>query len=227
MHGWIHELREALLDALALVLPVACAGCGVEGRELCAVCHDRLAPEPLRTTASGDLPVFAGAPYRDEVQRVVLAYKEGRTALARPLAALLTAALALAAPASDVELCAVPSTRAAGRRRGFDPVRLALARAGRHHARVLRPARPHRAQKALGREERSRNLRGAHRARVRLDGRRFLLVDDVVTTGATLAEAARAIREAGGDVVGAVVIAATPLRSARGAAHTRPSAKAG
>ncbi|TPX00675.1 ComF family protein, partial [Schumannella luteola] len=179
------------------------------------------------TVTPGGLPVHAGARYREHVQRVVLACKDGRTALADPLAALLLAALAVADPGVGVELCVVPSTRAAFRRRGFDPVRFVLARTGRRDARVLRPARAHRVQKALGRAERRANLRGVHRARSRLDGRRFLLVDDVVTTGATLEEAARAIREAGGEVLGAVVIAATPLRSARAATHTRRSEKTG
>ncbi|MFT4030522.1 MAG: phosphoribosyltransferase family protein [Protaetiibacter sp.] len=218
-------LREALLDALAIVLPVACAGCGAEGRELCAACRARLAPAPVRTSAPGGLPVHAGAPYREHVRRVLLACKEGRTALAAPLAELLAAAIADAAPDAGVELCVVPSTRAAFRLRGFDPARLVLARVGRRDARVLRPARPHRAQKGLGRDERRANLRGAHRARARLDGRCFLLVDDVVTTGATLAEAARAVRAAGGEVVGAVVVAATPLRSAGSRTRIRSSGK--
>jgi predicted amidophosphoribosyltransferase len=161
------------------------------------------------------------------VRRVGLAYKEGRTALAVPLAALLAAALAEAEPGAGVELCVAPSTRAAFRRRGFDPARLVLARTGRRDARVLRPARPHHVQKGLGREERGANLHGVHRARYRLDGRRFLLVDDVVTTGATLAEAARAIRAAGGEVVGAVVVAATPLRTPRSRTHTGRSGKTG
>jgi predicted amidophosphoribosyltransferase len=221
---WETEVREWLLDALALVLPAECAACGADGRELCAGCRARLVPEIVRTTVpdgpAGAVPVHAGAPYRELVRRVVLACKRGRTGLAGPLAELLAAALAEAAPEPGVELCAVPSTRAAYRRRGFDPARLVLARAGRHDARVLRPARPHRVQKGLGREERRANLRGVHRARGRLDGRRFLLVDDVVTTGATIAEAARAIREAGGEVVGAVAVAATPLRR-RPAPHPR------
>ncbi|QNO37006.1 ComF family protein [Protaetiibacter sp. SSC-01] len=231
--AWATLVREALLDAVALVLPVACAGCGADGRELCDACRARLrAAEPVRTVAPGGIRVFAGAAYGDLVQRVVLAAKDGRTGLATPLAGLLTAAVALAVDDEAVpdaaEACAIPSSRAAFRRRGYDPVRLVLARAGIRHVRVLRPARPHRTQKGLARDDREANLRGVHRARGPLDGRVFVLVDDVVTTGATLAEAARAIRHAGGEVVAAVAIAATPLRSARRARLTRsPQRKAG
>lgn len=208
-----HIVRGWLLDALELVLPVQCAGCGVDGRELCASCRAGLAPDPVRTTAPGGLTVHAGAPYRGLVRRVLLACKrEGRTPLAGPLAALLAAAIADAAPPPGVELCVVPSTRAAYRHRGFEFARLVLARTGLGAVRVLAAARPHRQQKTLDREQRRANLHGVHRARGRLDGRRFLIVDDVVTTGATLAEAARAIREAGGEPVGAVAIAATPRR---------------
>lgn len=220
-------IREALLDALALVLPVECAGCGEEGRQLCASCRARMRVDAVRTTAPGDIPVVAGTRYAGVVPRVVLAYKDGRTGLAALLARLLCGALAAAAPDDDVELCVIPSTRAALRRRGYDPARLVLARTGRRDARVLRPARPHRVQKALGREERRANLLGVHRARRRLEGRRFLLVDDVVTTGATIAEAARAIREAGGEVVGAVAVAATPLRGRRSEVHTGHSGATG
>jgi len=154
--------------------------------------------------------VVAAAPYAGTVQRVLLALKDGRTPMAAALAPLLSSALAAAGAPAGVELAAVPSTRAALRRRGYDPVLLVLARTGSRSAQVLRPARAHRVQKGLGRAERHENLHGVHRARRSLHGRRFLLVDDVVTTGATLAEAARAIRDAGGEVVGAVAIAATP-----------------
>src|SRR5690606_39623026 len=189
------------------------AGCGMEGRELCADCRARLVPRPVRRTLPDGLPVAAGAEYRGAVRRILLAYKEeGRTVLGGPLAGLLAAALADGAWGPEVELCAVPSTRAAYRRRGFDPVRGILARTGRPAVRLLAPARAHAQQKARGRTERQANLHGAHRARGRLEGRRVLLVGGVVTTGATLAEAARAIRAAGGEVVGAVAIAATPLR---------------
>ena len=207
----LRSAREAVLDALAWVLPAECAGCGAPDRVLCDACRARLVSDPVITTLGG-VVVVAGAPYAGTVQRVVLALKAGRTPAASALATLLASALARAAPAADVELAPVPSTRAAFRRRGFDPVLLLLARIGARPSRVLRPARAHRIQKGLGRAERQQNLRGVHRARYPLHGRRFLLVDDVVTTGATLADAARAIREAGGEVVGAIALAATPRR---------------
>jgi len=228
---WRESLREAALDALALVLPVACAGCGGEGRELCGECRralrDLAVTDAVRTVAPDGVVVHAAARYDGLVRRVVLACKEGRTALAAPLAELLAAALARSDPAPEVELCTVPTSRAAFRRRGVDPVRCVLARTGWRPARVLRPARPHRVQKGLGREERRENLRGVHRARLRLDGRRFLIVDDVVTTGATVEAVAAAIRAAGGEVVGAVAIAATPLRGPRRAAGPSAGDKVG
>lgn len=219
-------LREAALDALAWVLPTECAGCGAPDRMLCDACRARTVPDPVVARAGG-LRVVAGAAYVGPVRHALLALKDGRTSTASALAPLLVAALAAAGAGAGVELAPVPSTRAAMRRRGFDPVLLVLARTGVRPSRVLRTARAHRVQKGLGREERQRNLRGVHRARGPLPGRRFLLVDDVVTTGATIAEAARAIREAGGEVVGAVAIAATPRLGRPSGGHTGSPGKRG
>jgi predicted amidophosphoribosyltransferase len=64
-------------------------------------------------------------------------------------------------------------------------------------------------QRELGRDDRLRNVAGAMRAQVRrLDDARVVLVDDVVTTGATLMEARRALNAAGIPVAGAAVLAA-------------------
>jgi predicted amidophosphoribosyltransferase len=104
----------------------------------------------------------------------------------------------------------VPTSPAAYRRRGFDPVVLLLRRAGLHPVRVLRHTRSTGRQKSLGVAERAANLHGALAARRPLTGRTFVLIDDVLTTGATLDEAARAIRAAGGTVELGVCLAFTP-----------------
>jgi predicted amidophosphoribosyltransferase len=104
----------------------------------------------------------------------------------------------------------VPTSRAAWRRRGYDPVGLLCKRGGYESTKALRSSRATLSQKTLGSDERAQNLHESMRARMSLRGRRFILVDDVVTTGATLAEAARAVRAAGGEVVGNAALAFTP-----------------
>ncbi|UKA61611.1 ComF family protein [Arthrobacter sp. FW306-04-A] len=77
----------------------------------------------------------------------------------------------------------------------------------------VRVQRPGSGQKGLGRGDRARRVRGSMTVRLfrgrALQGRACIIVDDVLTTGATLAEAARAVTAAGGTVCGAVVLAAT------------------
>jgi len=83
-------------------------------------------------------------------------------------------------------------------------------------AACLRPVRRLADQSRLDHRERALNLAGAYAVRARwadrVAGSRVVLVHDVVTTGATLAEAARAVRAAGGQVVGAATLAATSRR---------------
>lgn len=220
-------LRPAALDALAVLLPVECAGCGARDRSLCRQCRKALAPTVTRRDVGvgARLDVWAGLAYHGEVRAVLLALKtQQRVDTARALAPALAAAVRCAAAetgTSGIEVVAIPGTRAAYRRRGYDPVRLLISRAGLGASRVFRAARPHAAQKKLGVSERDRNLRGTMRLRTRVAGRRILLIDDVVTTGATLREAARVLREGGAEVVGAAVVASTPRRD--GHQDGRPS----
>jgi predicted amidophosphoribosyltransferase len=205
-------LRNALLDALAILLPVDCAGCGAPDRGVCDECRRALAPDPS-VRAVGAVRVWAGLRYELVGRRVILALKEdGRTDVARVLAVPLGAALdrALDDAPRAAELAPVPSSRAAYRRRGYDPVRVLLRRTGYSPARILAPARASRDQKALGVADRAENRAGAFVATRRLDGRTFVIVDDVLTTGATIADAARAIEAAGGVVAGAATLAFTP-----------------
>lgn len=230
----------AVLDALALVSPVDCAGCGRPDRSLCDACRGRLeASLDSRSVGTGigaELPVCFALRYEGVVRRIVLEFKQnGRTGLARALAPALrdavAAALAGVTPhvpvmprpvmpglVVPVLIVPVPPGRTSSRRRGYDPVRLCLARGGIRHTRALRmlrasPLRSSTTQKALGIDERLRNRASAMTASTVVRGRRVLLVDDVVTTGATLAEATRAVRAAGGTVIGAAALASTPRRS--------------
>ncbi|MGW1791615.1 ComF family protein [Streptomyces tubercidicus] len=217
-------------ELAGLVLPVDCAGCGRPRTELCPACRRVLTrdgrgarrvrpwPEP------GGLPrVWAGAPYADETRAVLLAHKErGALRLAGPLGAVLAGAVrGLRTGDGRLLLVPVPSARRAVAGRGHDPVRrIALAAAGElrragRGARVLAVLRQRRAvadQAGLSARQRLANVAGALEVRAAagrlLTAQPAVLVDDLVTTGATLAEAARAVTAAGGRVAGAAVVAA-------------------
>ena len=209
-----------LADLLDLVLPRSCAGCGAPGRHLCAGCEALLrAPHPhAPSPAPPGLPRLAvAAAYGGPVRAALLAHKEdGRLPLAAPLGAALARAVLLLAPPPGVLLVPVPSSAAAVRERGHDHAgRLAAAAArrlpGARAARLLQQARTVADQSGLDTQQRAANLAGALAAR--RTARPVVLVDDVVTTGATLAEAARALRSAGVRVVGAAAVAGTVRRS--------------
>lgn len=220
---WWSELRVTLTD---LVLPAPCAGCGATSAA--SVCLDclavlgtprRVAPQPVH--APGLPPAFCLAEWAGPARDLVLAHKErGRTGLAHPLGQALAPAARLAA-AGPLVLVPVPSRPAVRRARGHDPVaRTAAATAAALRADgtralalpLLRHVRTVRDQAGLTAAQRAQNLAGALVARPRAaaaePGSAVVLVDDVLTTGATLAEAARAIRAAGRPVAGAVVVAA-------------------
>lgn len=208
-----------------LVFGSTCAGCDRPGSPLCDTCRDLLGRLPgLVTARRPDLPVIAGAPYDGALARLVVAYKDrGVRSLGRPLArATARAAFRVWHPDGPVVLAPVPSNPAAVRRRGYDHTRdlaIRLARelaAGGTPARVeagLGRARRVRDQADLGHDERLVNQAGSMRWRGPAPRAPVLVVDDIVTTGATVAEAARAVGAAGGTVAGALVIAHTPLRS--------------
>ena len=211
-----------IADLLDLVLPRSCVGCRAPGRALCAGCSAAVAapylhrPDPCPT----GLPtlVTAGA-YDGAVRAALLAHKErGRLGLVRPLGAALAAAVRELAPGAPVVLVPVPSSPTAVRERGHDHARrLASAAArrvpGARMRALLVPARAIADQSALTSAGRAANLAGALRARAALRGLAVVVVDDVVTTGATLAEATRALRAAGADVRGCAVVAATRRRT--------------
>lgn len=212
-------VRAALLDALSVLVPVDCAGCGVPDRALCDSCRLQLVTSLYSQRLSDGTVAVASLRYDGVVRRSILSFKEnGRTdvgrACAAPLADAVTAALHATATTGPVELALVPTSRTSYRRRGYDPVRLLTRQAGlRAPVSALVNLRDRAAQKSLDREARVDNLAGSMRAVRTLTGHRFLLIDDVTTTGATLVEAARALRAAGAEVIAAATLAYTPRLS--------------
>jgi predicted amidophosphoribosyltransferase len=224
VHRLARSARDALLDAFALALPVDCVGCGAPDRSVCDECALRLAPMPMAITRPGSpawhgLEAWAGLEYADVAARAIRSMKDAqRTDAAPALAPALRAALAAACtaagepPAAPLEIAVVPSTPSARRQRGYDPVRLLLRHAGFRAVKVLRTSAGRIDQASLGRDARRANSAGSMVPVGRLDERAFVLVDDVVTTGSTLAEAVRAIRSAGGTIHAAAALAHTPRR---------------
>lgn len=221
--------RSWLSSAADLLLGAQCPGCGAAGLGLCGGCSVQLAcVRPLAVSRPGlalPLTVVAG-PYAGVLLKALLAHKEHQAlGLARALGgSLMTcAAHALGSPVAGVSVLvvAVPSTPGTVRRRGYDATgQLATELAGRlrdigwdaRASPVLRHTRAVRDQGGLSSHERLRNLHGALLSTASpRPGRGVLLVDDVVTTGATLAEAARAVHATGTPVLAAVALATQEL----------------
>lgn len=200
--------RRIAGDALALLLAASCPGCDRSGTLLCDGCRMLLRAEPHVVRTPHGMAVHAALRYEGVAARAIRRLKEdGATMLARPLGAALAGILSTTA--HDALIVPVPTSRAAFRRRGYRVPDLLVRRAGAAAHRLLVPARRTGDQRGLGREARARNVTASMRVARRGHGK-VVIVDDVVTTGATLDEAARALRAAGYTPVCAIALADTP-----------------
>ncbi len=215
---------DLLTDAADLVLGRCCQVCGAIGPEACPTCLARLrvGPRSVPLTVGSAAPRAAvvATEYAGAARHLLLAYKEdGHRGLARPLGTLLADAIAPLVRAD----CTVPSglVPIPGHRhaqRGFDALDAVVRGAQRDLAgrgirvgvmRLLRTHGDYRPAKTLGRAERQRSIHGAFRA-LPLHGpaARLIVVDDVITTGTTIAEGLRALGAAGIAVHGVAAITA-------------------
>lgn len=206
---------------LDLVLPLQCGGCGAPSTRWCAACARDLAVKPhephlISPRLDPGVPVFSLGRYAGARREAIVAVKEhGRADLIEPLAVALKTALVhllrwgvIDAP---VTIVPAPTRRSAARRRGGDPVtRIALAAtAGHRDVTVVQALRMRAfAQDSVGLSsaDRLRNVAGRVRLCQPVTGE-ALVVDDIVTTGATAAESVRTLQAAGVRVTGVLTVA--------------------
>ena len=190
---------------------VRCPVCGTPGAAPCAGCVHKLKPAPDLPTPDGLDELVAALSYTGTGRELVarLKYRNARSVLP----ALAGAIAALVDPATIDVVTWAPTSPARRRQRGFDQARLlarAVARRLHRPCRALLTREPGPPQ--TGRPKPAR-LAGPAFAAMRRPPGRVLVVDDVVTTGATMIAAARALKRSGAMIVKGAAAARTPLKA--------------
>ena len=209
---------------MSLLFPSKCVLCGrlLDGQEVdfCTACRQ---DAPNYRRKGGKIPYVAGWTavwfYEEQARQSLLRYKfHGKTQYAAVYARCLAQALTQAGLCGDW-ITWVPVSFRRRLRRGYDQSRLLAVAVGRELGLpvvcLLRKARHTPAQSSLGdAAQRRANALGAYVPRTQILGKRILLLDDIITTGATLSECAKVLRIAGAAevVAGAVAAARNPTK---------------
>ncbi|HHX63577.1 MAG TPA: ComF family protein [Chloroflexi bacterium] len=237
---WYHTLLD-------LVYPPHCVACGQPGAWLCTRCIQKasayhppvcphcgtpVSPSGACHACAGPIPCLAGVrvvgPYRPPLRQAIHALKyEGMRVLAAPLGAMLATAYRTHALTPRL-VVPVPLHPARIRQRGYNQALLLARETGRRldlilHEKALVRRRDTPSQVGLGRSARRANVYGAFSCPATdVAGESLLLIDDVVTTGATLEACALPLLEAGAKAVWALVVARALYRQSDDEPHDRP-----
>ena len=207
-----------------LIFPTRCIGCRVLGLSLCVSCRRDWNPHHYQSLIGNihghSIKVTSSVKYSSVAQKVILAAKESQIRSADILVAdAIRHSIENVLREEFIDsFIPIPSRKSAVRLRGREFIRemteIAVKDMSIPVAPILRHSRNVRDQSGLNGGQRWNNLEGSLvvEEKQRSCGR-VLLIDDLVTTGATLSEAARALRYAGIEVIGAVTAAlAQPVR---------------
>ena len=199
----------ALID---LLFPSRCAVCDRSGKNLCEACRNLILIEPQEFLLAG-LPVFTVTKYTNETSKLLVALKDkGQSALVTELAQMLHSVIeSLPVSESPQYLVPAPSRPENFSKRGFHPT-LLLAKAianqnsGLRVLDCLRFSRSVLDQVGLSARQRLENLHMSMSLNQPVVGRVCYILDDVVTTGATLSEAKRVLTLGGATVAGVLAL---------------------
>ena len=210
----------AFSELSQLLFPSRCFGCQRLGPSICSECRSNWHPHYYRSKFD-ELTVHSSLLYTPVASKIILAAKESGQKKADDL---IIDAISLALQRSKLDLSLsrlvpIPSSKSSQRRRGrsfiVDLVQQLSQRTGIEVIDCLELTRKVLDQSGLHRQERATNLAGAFRVSSPVRGE-LILVDDVVTTGATLREAFRAVNSQGFHAIGSVcavtACVAQPLR---------------
>ena len=189
------------MELLDLLLPSNCALCNCSGPAICENCKSKFQARDFDIHRTG-LSGFSATSYTEDSAKLIHEFKEGgQTSLAKFFASLIAPRISQFSKSGAI-LVPAPSTKSASLKRGFQPAQVLAQQLGRQTGlasfNALKPKFEVADQAALSRGQRLANLLESMIASRALAGLPVILVDDIVTTGATLAEARRAVTAAGG-----------------------------
>ena len=227
-------MRQFITDVVkgltSLIYPTQCLGCYKGGSSLCVDCalHWTYQPSIVQKIP---FPIYAIAPYSIEVSRVVLLAKENGNVQAQSMLATAIAQLLASATPQNFKECflvPIPSKRSSIRRRGekflipilSEVTKIMSSKSETHYsvAEILEIQRSVRDQSGLTSKERVANMKSAYRVKLPVKSEKnfaanpVIIVDDVITTGSTMASAYRALKERNLTVIAGAAACASPAR---------------
>lgn len=205
-------------------MPARCIWCGQIGPVLCGVCFEKI-KQPIRQVSRLEISGYAVNRYSEQIAILIHEFKENQQlSLANNLGEVMWPGLQ-SFELEKVVLVPMPSKKSSFAKRGFNPAEELAKRISRKAARgtkirlgvstCLKITSPVADQAALSGDARRTNLGGSMSVAGFPAGYSAILIDDVVTTGATLREAQRCLRQAGVIVQGFLAFAETPPRNIR------------